>query len=54
MKIPISDMERLEQILMNLDRIPKERMNIILEDMVWLAGKLREAYLMLEGEDDFR
>lgn len=44
----MEDIKRLELISHKLDRIPKEKLNPILEDMKWLVQKLRETFIMVE------
>ena len=42
----LENAEKLELILIKIERIPKEKRNPIIVDMEWLAIKLREAYII--------
>lgn len=42
------NIERLETISIKLKKISKAKRNPIIKDMIWLADRLREAYLMME------
>lgn len=53
MKIPHEDVVKLEFISRGLENV-KDKSNPILQDMVWLTNKLREAWLKLEKEENFR
>jgi hypothetical protein len=46
--VKFEDVQRLELISIKLEKIPKEKWNIIIEDLAWLTEKLREAYKLLE------
>jgi len=49
-RISMEDLKKLEQISMALEKIPRSEKNRVVRDMRWLVEKLREAYLMIEGE----
>jgi len=49
--VKMEDLRRLDMIHMRLERIPKNQINKILEDMIWLIEKLNEAYRLLEEEE---
>ena len=49
-KVKFEDIKKLESISNKIDRIPKEKINSIIEDMKWLIKKLSEYFVRIKGE----
>ena len=48
MKINPLHIVRLESIRISLEKIPKDKLNTPLKDMLWLTEQLHAAYILLE------